>query len=172
LLGADASELVGAFLTLEASGWKGRTGSAALRDPAIAGFFREAVTSLAAEGKSQGDVLTLNGEPIAAIVVLRSGKTAWAWKIAHDERYAHFSPGMQVALDATRTLLDDATIERADSCTAPGPHMIDRLWRERLALSDMLISLSPGDSLYFRFACAAQSVRRAVKSAAKRLLRR
>lgn len=168
---AEMKELIEAFLTLEARGWKGRAGTAAGGDTALSTFVEKSVTALAAQGKAQGDLLTLDGVPVAAMIVLRSGASAWTWKFAYDERYAHFSPGVQVALDATRTLLEDATIERADSCTAPGPHMIDRLWHERLALSDRLISLKPGPSAYFSGLCAVETMRRAAISAAKTLLR-
>jgi CelD/BcsL family acetyltransferase involved in cellulose biosynthesis len=169
--GAEVKELIDAFLALEARGWKGSAGTAAGGDAALSDFVKKAITALAAEGKAQGDMLALNGAPIAAIIVLRSGASAWAWKIAYDERLAHFSPGVQITLDATRTLLDDATIGRADSCTAPGPHMIDRLWRERLPISDWLIALRPGQPLYFSALCAAETVRRAAVTTAKSLLR-
>ncbi len=41
------------FFALEARGWKGRAGTAARCDDAIAGFMLQAVTALAAEGKAQ-----------------------------------------------------------------------------------------------------------------------
>jgi CelD/BcsL family acetyltransferase involved in cellulose biosynthesis len=170
--GAEVKELIDAFLALEARGWKGRAGTAAGGDAALADFMKKAVTALAAEGKAQGDMLALNGAPIAAIIVLRSGATAWTWKIAYDERYAQYSPGVQAALDATRRLIEDATIERADSCTAPGTNMIDRLWHERLAMSDWLISLRPGPSVHFSALRAAEALRRTAIAAAKSLLRR
>lgn len=172
LRGPEVKELAETFLALEAGGWKGRAGTAARADAGLSAFVPKVLTSLAAEGKAQVDLLLLDGAPIAAIVVLRSGARAWAWKIAYDESRAHFSPGMQVTLDATRTLLDDATIERVDSCTAPGPHMIDRLWRERLALSDWLISLRPAPSVYFYGLRAAETMRRTAIKTARVLLRR
>ena len=44
------------------------------------------------------------------------------------------SPGVQLLLDVTQTLLADAGIARANSCATPDHPMIDHVWRERLAL--------------------------------------
>ncbi len=168
---ASVQSLVDAFLKIEASGWKGEAGTAAGRDPAMSKFFRSAVLALAAEGKAQGDLLTLDGEPIAVIVVLRSGETAWAWKIAYDERFASHSPGIQVAFDATQTLLADTSIARTDSCTAPGPHVIDHLWHERLSLTDRMIGVRPGSTLSFEPTFLLEALRRKSRSLAKSVLR-
>jgi hypothetical protein len=43
----------------------------------------------------------------------------------------------------TSELLEDAAIERADSCATEDHPMIDRLWRERLPLCDRLVALRP-----------------------------
>src|SRR5207249_1509372 len=106
---------------------------------------------------------------------LCSGKTAWSWKIAYDEDYARFSPGVQIVLDLTNELLADRSIERADSCAAAAHPMIDHIWRERLALADRLISLAPGNLWRFRLACALEASRRgaiAVAKSVRDLLRR
>ena len=66
-----------------------------------------AVGALAAEGKARVDRLLLDGRPIAAAVTLRSGETAWTWKIAYDESHARASPGVQLMHDLTESLLAD-----------------------------------------------------------------
>ena len=92
------------FFRLEAGGWKGRAGTAARDHADIAAFMTSAVTDLASEGKASVARLAVNASAIAAMIVLRSGlgkettagatagATAWAWKIAYDERYARFLP--------------------------------------------------------------------------------
>src|SRR5437868_5571195 len=81
-----------------------------------------AVGALASEGKAQLSRLCIDGRALATALTLRSGATAWCWKIAYDERYARFSPGVQLLRDVTQRLLDDCTLERADSCaTADHP---------------------------------------------------
>ncbi|HVX99201.1 MAG TPA: GNAT family N-acetyltransferase [Pseudorhodoplanes sp.] len=162
--------MVADFLALENSGWKGRAGTAAQRDPKLASFVEKVVIALAREHKAYGEVLSLNGTPIASTIIMRSADTAWAWKIAYDETYARCSPGMQVAFEATRTLLADRAIARADSCTPPGQGMIDHLWRERINVSDRLFALAPGRTLAFQFHRLREKTRRAVRSAAKSAL--
>jgi hypothetical protein len=149
------------FFTLEAGGWKGRAGTGARTHPDLAGFMVAAVTALAGEGKAEIARLCVDARAIAAMVTLRSGTTAWCWKIAYDESRARFSPGVQILLDVTQTLLADPTITRADSCATADHPMIDHVWRERLALADRLVCVSPGRSLGFALACALEALRRA-----------
>src|SRR5262249_38357492 len=70
------------FMALEAAGWKGRAGGAARAQATTETFMREAVTALAARGDARIDRLVHDGQPIAAAITLRSGGTAWFWKIA------------------------------------------------------------------------------------------
>jgi CelD/BcsL family acetyltransferase involved in cellulose biosynthesis len=155
------------FFAIEARGWKGRAGTAARCDGGIAEFMQGAVTALAAEGKAQVLRLCMDARPIAAIIVLRSGSSAWCWKIAYDEVHARFSPGVQLLLETTDTLLRDGGVTRADSCATPDHPMIDHVWRERLVLADRLISPGPGRRLGFGLTCGLEGLRRRVIGAAK-----
>ena len=157
------------FLALEASGWKGRAGTAARTDDAVRSFMEQAVTELAREHKAEVARLTLAERPIAALVTLRSGDTAWCWKIAYDEAFARASPGVQLILEATRALLADRSIVRVDSCATAGHPMIDHIWRERLALADHLVRPGPGRQFAFALAYTLERARRAAIACAKRL---
>ena len=157
------------FLALEASGWKGRAGTAARTDDAVRSFMEQAVTALAGEHKVEVARLTLAEHPIAALVTLRSGDTAWCWKIAYDEAFARASPGVQLILEATRALLADRSIVRVDSCATAGHPMIDHIWRERLALADHLVRPGPGRQFAFALAYTLERARRAAIACAKRL---
>ncbi len=131
------------FLAVEASGWKGRAGTAATADEALRRFLRTAMEGLAADGKVAVNRILLDGGPIAAAIRLRSGRAAWFWKIAYDESFARFSPGVLITLALTEELLDDVSIAHADSCATADHPMIDHIWRERLALCDRLIAVRP-----------------------------
>ena len=72
-----------------------------------------------------------------------TGTTAFLGKIAHDEAFDRYSPGVLLILEATRTLLARTDITSADSCAVPGHPMIDNIWRDRVPLADMLIA-APG----------------------------
>ena len=87
--------------------------------------------------------ILLDGRAIAAAIVLRSGRHAWFWKIAYDESFARFSPGVMMSVVVTDDLLDDLGIVRTDSCATADHPMIDHLWRERLALCDRLVAVRP-----------------------------
>ena len=167
----DPPAVVGAlddFLALEAGGWKGRAGTAARAHADVHQFIKAAVVGLAGEGKARIDRLFVDARAIAAIVTLRSGTTAWCWKVAYDESFARFSPGFQLLLDVTEGLLADPAVTRADSCATPDHPMIDHVWRERLALADCLVRIGPDNSASFALACTLEAARRAAIRARKR----
>lgn len=164
---AAMESLISQFLDIEAAGWKGRAGTAMRKNPQIRAFMERAILDLAAEGKAHGESLYVGEEPVAAAIMLRGGEAVWAWKIAYDERFSRYSPGVQIALDVTRTLLANKDVARVDSCATPDHPMIDHIWRERLALSDRLIAPRPGFSPRFLSACYWQMLRRYAVSATK-----
>ena len=166
---AAIGDALGAFLTIEASGWKGRAGTAAAQSNEARRFMTDAVIVLAAEGKASVYRLAAAGRTVAAAIVLRSGNGAWFWKVAYDEQLAMFSPGVLLALDLTETLLSDPAVVRTDSCATADHPMIDHIWAERLALSDRLINLRPHREAWFRLACVLEALRRVVIAAAKSL---
>ncbi len=155
------------FFSLEARGWKGRAGTAARSKAHIAQFMETAVLALAAEGKAHISRLCVGGEAVAALLTLRSGTNAWCWKIAYDERHARCSPGVQILLDATQSLLGDPGVTRADSCAAPDHPMIEHIWRERLHLADRLIAPGPASASIFYLACTLEGARRGAVQIAK-----
>jgi len=155
------------FFMVEASGWKGAAGTAALADAELCYFVRTALHGLAHEGKVAINRILVDGGAVAAGITLRSGDAAWFWKIAYDERFARYSPGVLVTLALTENLLDDAAVARADSC-APADHpMIDHVWRERLPLCDLMVALRP--QAPFRFARRLENLRNAAIAAAKQV---
>src|SRR6202021_261318 len=83
--------------------------------------------------------------PVAAGIVLRHQARAFFFKIGVDERFAKFSPGVQLTLELTRHLCADPAIASADSTASPDHPMINPIWRGRLAIGDVLIPLRSGD---------------------------
>jgi CelD/BcsL family acetyltransferase involved in cellulose biosynthesis len=156
------------FMALEEAGWKGRAGTAAARSPSLRTFLEAAVSALAHEGKAEIMRLVLAGRAIAALIVLRSGDTAWCWKIAYDEQHARASPGVQLMLEATKALLAEPGLSHVDSCAAPDHPMIDHIWRERLALADRLVQPGPHGGAALAFTRALEAARTGTIAAAKR----
>jgi CelD/BcsL family acetyltransferase involved in cellulose biosynthesis len=155
------------FFILEMGGWKGRAGTAAARHRDIRQFIRTALAELAAERKVLINRFYFDGHPIAVTITLRSADTAWFWKIAYDEKFARYSPGVILTAAMTEELADDASIGRTDSCATSNHPMIDHVWRERLALCDRLIALRPETP--FGAARRLELLRRAASTAAKRI---
>ncbi|MDT9599857.1 GNAT family N-acetyltransferase [Sphingosinicella rhizophila] len=119
-----------AFLALECSGWKGESGSALANSAETRSFFLEAVQGAAAEGRLQMLRLDLDERPIAMLVNFLAPPGSFSFKIAFDEAYARFSPGVLIQLDNLQILRRN-DIDWMDSCAAENHPMIESLWGER-----------------------------------------
>lgn len=133
------------FLKLEASGWKGKRGTALLQNEGHLAFIRRAVRDMAARGNGQVISLHAGDTPVAAAVVLRHLDRAIYFKLGVDERFAKYSPGVQMTLDLTRQMCADPTIASVDSTADANHSMIDPIWRGRLSVGDILIPLRRND---------------------------
>ncbi|EKS37687.1 GNAT family N-acetyltransferase [Afipia clevelandensis] len=133
------------FLTLEASGWKAKRGTALAQNEGDETFVRRAVFDAAARGHCEIVTLHAGDTPVASGIVLRHLDRAFYFKMGVDERFAKCSPGVQLTLELTRHLCADPAIAMADSTAIPGHPMIDPIWRGRLAIGDVLIPLGRRD---------------------------
>ncbi|MBN9585617.1 MAG: GNAT family N-acetyltransferase [Afipia sp. 62-7] len=133
------------FLTLEASGWKARRGTALAQDDGDAAFIRRAVVDSAARGNCEVVTLFAGDTPVASGIVARHLDRAFYFKMGVDESFAKCSPGVQLTLDLTRHLCADPSIATADSNAVAGHPMIDPIWRGRLNVGDVLIPLHRRD---------------------------
>jgi CelD/BcsL family acetyltransferase involved in cellulose biosynthesis len=162
------------FLTLEASGWKGARGTALKQNSGDARFVRHATTALAATGQCEIVTLRAGDIPVAAGIVLRHQDRAFFFKIGVDERFAKFSPGVQLTLDLTRHLCADPAIASADSTASPDHPMINPIWRGRFAIGDVLLPLRPNDPVVpiIRAAMTVRDTARALARRAVQLIRK
>jgi CelD/BcsL family acetyltransferase involved in cellulose biosynthesis len=149
----DAFEV---FLTLESQSWKGESGTALLSRDSDAAFARRWIAALAAHGGASVALLSLDGKPIAAQVLLHSGTMAYTWKTAFDAAFAKFSPGALLIDKATDALFASgiATIE---SCSPAGSFM-EQLWTGRRATMDVLVDVSARKSLTFMLVAAGERI--------------
>lgn len=165
----DVVSALETFLALEASGWKGKRGTALLQHDGDAAFIRRASPSLAERGQCEIVTLRAGTTPVAAAIVLRHQDRAFYFKLGVDEKFAKFSPGVQLTLDLTRHLCADPAITLADSTAHPGHPMIDPIWRGRLAIGDVLLPLRRR-SYVVPLAKAAIALRGQMRSSARRAL--
>jgi hypothetical protein len=138
----EAGEIGGAFeafLELEARSWKGAGGTALLSNARDAGFARTLIGDMAARGNASVALLTLDGKPIAAQVLLYCGKTAYTWKTSYDPDLGKFSPGTLLVDRISMELLDSGKAEAIDSC-ARGDGFMAQLFTARKPMVDLVIS--------------------------------
>jgi len=156
------------FLILEAAGWKGEEGTALASQAATAAFSREIVFNRSERGTTRIVSIRVGDHPVAIVVCFVAGATAYTWKIAYDEHFARFSPGVQVMLAAADGLFADPAIMRIDSCAAPLNPMINRLWHGRMDVGALVIGPIGGGALY-RTGLAAFRTEIAARATAKSL---
>jgi CelD/BcsL family acetyltransferase involved in cellulose biosynthesis len=166
----EIAAAVETFLVLEASGWKAQRGTALAQDEGDAAFIRRASMALAAHGQCEIISLFAGQTPVASGVVLRHRDRAFFFKLGVDERFAKFSPGVQLTLELTRYLCADPAIRFADSTAAPDHPMINPIWRGRLAIGDVLIPLHR-HSVVVPLIRAALAMRQAIREPARRAVR-
>nr|WP_244499832.1 GNAT family N-acetyltransferase [Tardiphaga robiniae] len=167
---AEIAATIDTFLTLEASGWKGKRGTALTQDAGDSAFIRSATKALAEHGQCEIVTLRAGDTPVASGVLLRHLDRAFYFKLGVDERFAKLSPGVQLTLDVTRHLCADPVIASADSTANAGHPMIDPIWRGRLAIGDVLIPLRKHDPLV-SLIHGALTLRRSIREPLRRVAR-
>ena len=159
---SDYSQLTKDFLRIEASGWKGEEGTALASTQATKAFYESLIQESAKSGKARFLSLMIDGQPIAMLSDIQSGKFVYSFKTAYDNAFAPFSPGQQVEIKNLEFLHRDG-IESCDSCTSSSNPTINRIWGQKLAFQSLILSLTPGAA---RFAVKALPL---VQSAVHRL---
>jgi CelD/BcsL family acetyltransferase involved in cellulose biosynthesis len=164
---AALREAFEAFLQLEASGWKGRQGTALLANAADAAFARSMIAALASTGDAAIHALMLDGRPVSMQIVLRAGAGAFTWKTAYDEAFQDSSPGMLLLEDYTAAFLADAGIAFVDSCSYDDSGFM-AAWSERQQIINLCFDARRGGSVAFAVASrlhhGALALRAAVKA--------
>jgi hypothetical protein len=126
------------FLALEAEGWKGRHATAILSRDSDAAVARTFFQGMAAEGLGWIEALHVGDRMVSAQVMLRSGRAAFTWKIAYDEAFAEYSPGILLIEDYSAKLLSDGSIDFTDSCAYGESGFMAEIWMERQDVVDVV----------------------------------
>jgi CelD/BcsL family acetyltransferase involved in cellulose biosynthesis len=157
--GDDLAAWTQEFMRLEASGWKGRAGSAlSCREDDrrfVAGVFAEAFR----RGRLLITGLDLDGRALARHVMFTAGEGAFTFKIAYDETYEKCSPGILAEVDNVRQFMETPGLRWIDSNTAPENKSYGRVWKDRRTIQGIAIGArGPG-----RLAVAALPLMRLAK---------
>lgn len=129
-LGADAQPWIDDFLKLEGAGWKGRDKTAMASDPAAAAFFRTMANAAHARGALHMVGLFLDGHPAAMQCNLFASGQGFAFKVAFNEQWAAFSPGVLLEVEAIRDLYRRSGFVSMDACTGRDHPLMGRIWRD------------------------------------------
>jgi CelD/BcsL family acetyltransferase involved in cellulose biosynthesis len=166
----DVDHAIEIFLKLEASGWKGKRGTALRQHEGDSNFIRSATRGLAETGQCEIVTMRAGDTPVAAAIVLRHQDRAFYFKLGIDEDFAKFSPGVQLTLDLTRHLCADAVLVTADSTASAHHPMINPIWRGRLRIGDVMIPLYHHDPVVTAIHLAMK-LRRGLLEMARRAVR-
>ena len=147
--GQDPKPFVDDLLSLDAKGWKGAKGTAISGNPKLKSALEVACTNLHNSKKLRFWSLKLNGKSIASLVAIVEGDQAWLGKIAYDETFAKYSPGVQIILDCTESFFTETSIKHIDSSAIPNHPMIDRIWRDRVAMINVFVAPATVSKLRF-----------------------
>lgn len=139
--GGDAAAWAEDFIALEGAGWKGAEGTALGNARETRAYFRDAIANAASDGLLDMLRVDVDGAAIAMLVNFRLGCGAFSYKIAFDERFARFSPGILIEIDNLRAALADPSLDWSDSCAAPNHPMIDGIWAERRRIVQYRVAL-------------------------------
>jgi len=147
--GGDLRGWVEDFLRLEASGWKGRMASALACRESERRFFLSMTAEAFRRGRLGMIAMNLNGRPIAMKCNLMADRGSFSFKIAFDESYERFSPGVLLEIENIRWLHETPGLQWMDSCAAPDHPMANRLWIDRRRIQTVSVATGRplGDSL-------------------------
>jgi hypothetical protein len=138
--GIDLQAWIDEFMRLEASGWKGKAGTALACREDDRRFVAAVLPEAFRRGQLVGSGLDLAGKPLARHLAFASGEGAFTFKIAYDEAHASCSPGTLGEVENLRQFLANPGPEWLDSNTAaenaPGYARAWKDWRtvQRLAV--------------------------------------
>ena len=130
---------IDAFFEMEASGWKGREGVAAILDENTEGFVRYALKEAFHRGQLLTLAMTVGGEPAASRFILTAHGAAFGYKISYREKYARYSPGSLLEVESIRRVHQHTEIKWLDSCVAPSfSHYLP--WLDKMGIADITFS--------------------------------
>lgn len=158
------------FMALEVRSWKGQQETALGSETARMQLAHGIVTEFAAAGQVRIDEITVDGVLVASLISFVDCGRLFTWKIAHHKDFARFSLGSQIVLALTRSILDDPTVQSADSLATPNHPMIDHIWRERISMVNAYFPLRRTGPLSAACMRADDKMHQVARRAAKRLL--
>jgi CelD/BcsL family acetyltransferase involved in cellulose biosynthesis len=101
------SEFIDELIRIEASGWKGRLGTAIAFDPALKTFFHEFGARASAAGNLRVYRMAINGATVATRLGAVAGAALFELKIAFNEEFKDVSPGLLLTQETLKFAIDE-----------------------------------------------------------------
>ena len=139
--GDDVGAWTDEFLKLEASGWKGRAGTAVACRPEDRRFVTEVFAEAFRRGRLHITGLNLDGRPLTRHCMLAAGEGGFCFKIAYDETYEKCSPGILGEVDNVRQFLETPGPRWVDSNTARENTSYSRAWKDRRTVQRVAVGV-------------------------------
>jgi CelD/BcsL family acetyltransferase involved in cellulose biosynthesis len=114
------------YLALEASGWKGRNGTAMIGDSNVVAFYTTLIRNFAAKGRWEWHVLRVGERVVAAGMGVRCGLSLILPKYAFDEDFADCTPGHLLTAEVFKDAFSRIEIGEINHMSLSGP---DKYWR-------------------------------------------
>ncbi|MGZ4182859.1 MAG: GNAT family N-acetyltransferase [Solirubrobacteraceae bacterium] len=106
-------------------------------------FFREMCAGFAAAGRLQLHALRYGDQTLAIRCNLLADPGVFYFKVAYDESFAQFSPGIRLEVESFHLFHDRPQSEWVDACSDPNNETMNRLLPERRTLITLVL-IKPG----------------------------
>ncbi|MGZ4334740.1 MAG: GNAT family N-acetyltransferase [Gaiellaceae bacterium] len=141
---SHCASVVDRFLAVEASGWKGGRGTAFTCLDGHDEFFRTLCDGFRAAGRLQMLTLGSAERTVSFKCNLLAGDAVFCFKIAFDESFARFRPGLQLEVRMLELFHDQMSQAWMDSCADADSPLFAHLWPERRRIRSSVVAASSG----------------------------
>lgn len=143
----DLQRWIDDFLRLEASGWKGKQGTAMKCSDANRRFLTQTFEAAYRRGRLEIVGIDLDGKPLARSTGFLAGDGGYAFKPAYDEAFAKCSPGIIAEVARIRNLHELPGVRWMDSFTDADNSFMSRLWKDRLTVQSVAFGTNAAGAL-------------------------
>jgi len=137
--GDQAGTWIEDFIALEASGWKGRGGSALACRPVDREFGTLAFQRAIELRRLHAVRIDVDSRPIAMGMGFLAGDGAAAFKVAYDERWSRYAPGILIEREWIRRFHALPGPQWMDSLAGPDNEVLKRLWKHSRPFVSLMV---------------------------------
>jgi CelD/BcsL family acetyltransferase involved in cellulose biosynthesis len=146
--GDDVARWIEDFLRLEASGWKGRQGSALACAEPTRRFAVATLTEAFRRGRLMMMGVDFESRPIARCCNIAAGEGSYAYRTAYDEEFSRYSPGVMAEIAGIREFHAEPGLQWMDSITDPDNITLNRLWKDRRTMQTLVVGVGGWGELW------------------------